>query len=241
MHNPKVLIFSGNGINCEKESAQAFLNLGAKVDFVRLKELENEPQMILNYNILMFPGGFSFGDELGSGQIFSYRLKKSIKNHLKQYLDNKGLILGVCNGFQILSKLGVFGENLALSLSYNQSGRFINQWVNLKVEPENRCVWLKDIQAEIAMPARHGEGRFVLGEEQNSQYQKLLFNGQIVFKYAENINGSDFDIAGICDETGQILGLMPHPEAALKPGINPFNSEKLCQQIFKNAVEYSRA
>lgn len=240
MHKPKVLVFSGNGINCEKESAQAFLNLGAKVDFVRLKELEAKPEQILDYNILMFPGGFSFGDELGSGQIFSYRLKKSIQSHLKQYLDNKGLILGVCNGFQILSKLGVFSSELPLSLSYNESGRFINRWVNLKVEKNNRCAWLKDIKEDIAMPARHGEGRFVIGGDLEKNYEKLLANGQVVFKYTENINSSDFDIAGICDETGQILGLMPHPEAALKAGINPFGSESLCQQIFKNAVEHTR-
>ncbi|MEC9281643.1 MAG: phosphoribosylformylglycinamidine synthase subunit PurQ [Bdellovibrionota bacterium] len=241
MHKAKVLVFSGNGINCEKESAQAFFDLGAEVDFVRLKNLEAEPEMILKYNILMFPGGFSFGDELGSGQIFSYRLKKSIKPHLDQYLKNKGLILGVCNGFQILSKLGVFSNELALSLSYNKSGRFINRWVNLKVEKNNRCAWLKDIDEDIAMPARHGEGRFVIGGDLENNFQKLLSNGQIVFRYSENINSSDFDIAGICDETGQILGLMPHPEAALKPGINPFGSEKLCQQIFKNAVEYAKA
>lgn len=247
MKNVKVMVVAGEGINCETETSNAFRKAGAEVEIVFIQEWMKNPKLILNYQILAFPGGFSYGDELHSGQILALDLKYSVANELKEFISKKGLVLGICNGFQILMKLGVF-ENQSvertMTLFHNDSFKFLDQWVKCAV-PESKCVWTKGIK-ELSLSVRHGEGRIVLkGDEdfQKSLYQNLISANQVALTYQNDINGSYARIAGLTDPTGQIFGLMPHPEAALDSALHPEGYQQdpyLPLTIFKNAVKFAQ-
>jgi phosphoribosylformylglycinamidine synthase I len=247
MKNVKVMVIAGEGINCETETAQAFRMAGAEATIVYIQEWMNNPKLILDYQILAFPGGFSYGDELHSGQILALDLKYSVANELKEFIHKKGLILGVCNGFQILMKLGVFEnqtQERTMTLFHNDSFKFMDRWVKCSV-PESKCVWTKGLK-ELSLPVRHGEGRIVLkGDEefQKSLYQNLVTSKQVALTYHEDINGSYARIAGLTDPTGQVLGLMPHPEAALEAALHPEGYQQnphLPLTLFKNAVQFAQ-
>lgn len=247
MKNVKVMVIAGEGINCETETSHAFRQAGAEVDIVYVQEWMKNPKLILNYQILAFPGGFSYGDELHSGQILALDLKYSVANELKEFISKKGLILGVCNGFQILMKLGVFenqSEERTMTLFHNDSFKFLDQWVKCSV-PESICLWTKGIK-ELSLPVRHGEGRIVFkGDDEGQQvlYKKLISSKQIALTYHQDINGSYAKIAGLTDTTGQILGLMPHPEAALESALHPEGFQQdpfLPLTLFKNAVQFAQ-
>lgn len=247
MKNVKVIVVAGEGINCEAETAQAFRQAGAVAEIVYIQEWMKNPKLILDYQILAFPGGFSYGDELHSGQILALDLKYSVANELKEFINKKGLILGVCNGFQILMKLGVFEnqtQERTMTLFHNDSFKFMDRWVKCTV-PESKCVWTKGLK-ELSLPVRHGEGRIVLkGDEefQKSLYQNLVSSKQVALTYNEDINGSYAKIAGLTDTTGQILGLMPHPEAALESALHPegyLQNPHLPLTLFKNAVQFAQ-
>ncbi len=233
----KVLIITGDGVNCEHETARAFNMAGANADIVHINQLVDQPNILESYQILALPGGFSFGDELGSGKIFSLKLKEYIGQKLKEFVAKGGPIIGICNGFQVLTKLGVFGD---FGLAQNSHGKFIDKWVQLEVE-EGHCIWLKGISS-MKLPIRHGEGRFVINENSDWNLDKLKTKQRKVLTYKENPNGSVGDIAGICDETGLVFGLMPHPEAAIKEILYPGSvvEGSLGLSIFKNAVDYCR-
>lgn len=247
MKHVKVMVIAGEGINCETETAQAFRKVGAHADIIYIKEWMNNPKLILDYQILAFPGGFSYGDELHSGQILALDLKYSVANELQQFINKKGLVLGVCNGFQILMKLGVFEnqtQERTMTLFHNDSFKFMDRWVKCSV-PDSKCVWTKGLK-ELSLPVRHGEGRIVLkGDEdvQKSLHQNLISSKQIALTYHEDINGSYARIAGLTDPTGQILGLMPHPEAALDSALHPEGYQQdphLPLKLFKNAVQFAQ-
>lgn len=266
MKQVKVLVLWGYGINCEIETAYAFKICGASAEIVHLSEIFSGEKSILNYHILCFPGGFLDGDHLGSAQACAHRFKylkikgkKSLWDEILKFLDNGGLILGICNGFQLLVKMGLLpgGKYLGqrkVSLTYNESGKFEDRWVYLKVNPNTPCVFLKNLE-ELYLPIRHGEGNFI--PESNEILKELELNNQIAIQYIDpktkqptqqypfNPNGSVKAIAGITDPTGRILGMMPHPEAFNHFTNHPSwtrNKEKVAQGIylFKNAVDWVR-
>jgi phosphoribosylformylglycinamidine synthase I len=245
----KVLVLTGDGINCEEETALAFREEGAEAMIVHIQDLINTPTLLKQSHILALPGGFSFGDELGSGQVLALKLKHSLGAELKQFIEDKKCIIGICNGFQALVRLGLLPKPFterSMSLAHNTQGHFLDRWVNLKV-PKSKCIWTSTIQdKEISLPIRHGEGKIIFaGNEkaQQSQFETLQGNGQIALRYSEDVNGSYQQIAGVCDPSGLIFGLMPHPEAAVSNWLLPSGDMKnsgkgIATQIFKNGIQY---
>lgn len=204
----KVLIFSGYGINCEAETKYAFELAGGQADIVHLNDLIKEPKMLNDYQIAAFPGGFSFGDDMGSGKAYASMIKNHLFEELQEFCDRNTLTLGVCNGFQVLTSLGL----LKGTLTHNASAQFIDRWVDLKVISDSP--WLKGIES-LALPIAHGEGRYV--KNQNVEIALKYTDAEITkhFDYSANPNGSDEDIAAVLSNDGCILGMMPHPERAI--------------------------
>ncbi len=236
---PQFLVLSGEGINCERETAAALERAGAKAQIVPLSRFLQRDFHAGDYQGLILPGGFSFGDELGPGQILALKMRHLKQRLLDHFIMLQKPILGICNGFQVLTKLGILpggtghcGEFQA-TLAPNASGRFINRWVKLRVHPDSNCLWTRGMES-LRLPIRHGEGRLVLKRD---SYKDLERNGQIPLQYVEEVNGSDYNIAGLCGPSGHILGLMPHPEAAASPHTYP-SRENLApgQQLFDNMV-----
>ncbi len=237
---PKALVLTGYGINCERETALACRLAGADTHLLHVRHLMTMSVDLGDYDLICFPGGFSFGDELGAAKAFANRLQhgeSGIKEHLLAFVGRGGLILGICNGFQLLVKLGLLpgGDKQRASLTHNVSGKFDNRWCHHRVV-ESHCVFTQGIES-LYLPIRHGEGRLVLapGEEAAA----LLDNGLAPLQYVDNPNGSVADIAALCDPTGRIFGMMAHPEAALFPHNHPqwHRGEGVAEglQLFKNA------
>ncbi|MFH1612579.1 MAG: phosphoribosylformylglycinamidine synthase I [bacterium] len=260
MLKPKVLVLTGFGINCDYETLEAFQMVGAEAERVHLNDLISGEKNMLSYQILAFPGGFSFGDDIASGKVLANKFKFNLQESLEQFIKDKKLIIGICNGFQVMVKLGIlpgFDENYKqqlTTLTFNNSGKFENRWVYLKANKSSSCIFTQGIDL-IYLPVRHGEGNFITKDE--NVLKKLHTQNQIVFsyvdengksvngKYPENPNGAMDDIAGICDPTGKIFGLMPHPEAYLCQTNHPrwtreknLPQEGMGVQVFRNAVEY---
>ncbi|MFH2138632.1 MAG: phosphoribosylformylglycinamidine synthase I [Candidatus Omnitrophota bacterium] len=235
-NNIHVLILRTAGTNCDLETKVAFEKLNAKVELVHVNELVKSKSKIYKYQIIAFPGGFTYGDDIAAGRILANELKMKLKEQLQKFLDTNGLMIGICNGFQMLVKTGLLPGNhiwgQEVTLGCNDSAKFEDRWVYLK-KPEDRrqksevrkkkkiqCVWTRDIDEVIYLPVAHGEGKFIAKDKK--VLKSLRDNGQVVFQYCscdgklpgypENPNGSDDHIAGICDQTGKIFGLMPHPE-----------------------------
>jgi phosphoribosylformylglycinamidine synthase subunit PurQ / glutaminase len=222
----KALILSGYGLNCEEETAYGFKLSGAKADIIHINDLISGEKSLEFYQILAFPGGFSYGDDTGSGNAYASRIKNNLKDKLINFLKKDRLAIGICNGFQIMVNLGIlpgFNNNFKKRqavLTHNNSARYLVRWVDLEVK--NSSPWLKNIK-NLSLPIAHGEGRFYAEE---MVLKKLEREGQIVLIYKKgricnyqnlkaNPNGSLKNIAGITNSSGKILGLMPHPERAL--------------------------
>lgn len=242
----KTCIITGFGINSDRDLAEAFKMSGSEVELLHINDLIAKPSHLDDFQILGFPGGFSFGDHLGSGLVFAHLFKKHLKNSLQKFIDEGKLIIGICNGFQVLVKMGVLPNTGGdwkpeVTLVHNDCGTFIDDWVTLEAKPGSNCVWLKDIE-RIDLPIRHGEGRFITDDEAVLNYLKE--NDLDVLTYSGwNPNGSVSDIAGITDKTGRILGLMPHPEAFIHPENHPMWARKTIDRgygldIIKNGVNY---
>lgn len=264
MSNTKILIFSGYGLNCEEETKYAFELAGGKADIVHINDLIDGRYSLKDYQIIAFPGGFSYGDDTGSGNAYANKVRNHLWNDLQDFVKRDTLAIGICNGFQIIVNLGLlpalnwqYGDREA-GLLHNSSARYIDRWVDLKVK--NKSPWLKNIST-LSVPIAHGEGRFYASEKTVEEIKKKKL---IALKYVHgeiceyqnlpaNPNGSLEDIAGITDESGRILGLMPHPERSLFFTQLPQwtflkeqylrKKEKIPEfgpglQIFKNAVEY---
>lgn len=251
MRKPKVIVLRTAGTNCDNETGVAFKIAGAEPELVHINELARGEKFLKDYQILAIPGGFTYGDDIASGKILANEIKYKLNEDLKRFINSGKLIIGICNGFQALVKAGILpgldsGE-IDSTLSFNDSGSFIDKWVYLKVEPpdkrrETRCVWIKDIKETIYLPIAHGEGKFI--PRNKEILNRLKKNGQVVFRYIDNPNGSIDDIAGICDTTGRILGMMPHPERHALGTQHPrWTREGLKEYgdgfvIFKNGVDY---
>jgi phosphoribosylformylglycinamidine synthase len=253
---PKILILTGYGVNCDYETEHAFNLVGGDAKRVHMNDVIDKIENLEDYQIIAFPGGFSFGDDISSGKVLANKVKFNMFEDLQRFIDDGKLVMGICNGFQSLVKAGLLPafegnyKKQTVTLTFNDSGKFEDRWIYLKVNPKSRCVFVKNIDT-LYLPVRHGEGKFVADE---ILLQKLNKNNQIAFRYVDekgnlagypwNPNGSSESIAGICDETGRVFGLMPHPEAHLYGTNHPrWTREKLAEEgmgvkVFRNAVEF---
>lgn len=235
---PKFLILWGDGINCENETARAAELAGGIAEKIHINELLRAPRRLRDFQALIIPGGFSFGDHLGSGQILALKMEMTLKEELQLFVKRYP-VLGICNGFQTLTKLGLLPDGnfqKSCALVKNEQGHFIDRWVTVERDEKSPCIWTRNLPQEFALPVRHGEGRFVCRDEE--VLQKLLTQGQAVLRYTEDINGATARIAGVCDPSGLIFALMPHPEAALHEWHLPYPGKAWGLEFFKNAVNY---
>ncbi len=254
----RVLVLSGFGINCEQETAYAFDMAGGKSQIMHTTKLLKNPEKLADFDILTIPGGFSFGDDLGSGKVLGNKLKAKMSVEILEFIKSGKLIIGICNGFQVLVKMGLLpatdGNYMSqeATVTYNDSGRFEARWVYLKANPSSSCIFTAGISGRLYFPVRHGEGKFV--PSTNALLEKMFIKGQVALQYTDesgnpagypyNPNGSVQNIAGVCDESGRVFGMMPHPEAYLFKENHPRFSrggklEPLGLVIFKNAVDYA--
>ncbi len=257
----KVLIITGFGLNCERETDAACRLVGATPEQVHLNDLIAGKHTLEEYHLLVFIGGFSFGDHLGSGTVFANRVKFKLRDQLEAFVAAGKLVIGICNGFQTLTRLGMvpaldgdyFTQTAALA--HNDTGVFRDDWCVLKAEAKSPCVFTKGID-QVRLPLRHGEGKFVADEAvlRELEARNLVAlryvdaNGAPATEFPANPNGSLNSIAGICDPTGRIFGLMPHPEAFLSPFNAPdWTAAKAAGKLpaegegvifFRNAVDY---
>jgi phosphoribosylformylglycinamidine synthase len=258
MATVRALVLRTAGINCDVETAFALEKAGAKADIVHVQRVTERASMLRDYQVLALPGGFSYGDDVAAGKVFANELKHKLGDPLGAFVDAGKLVIGICNGFQVMVKIGLLPGPFrpdapqTVTLTYNDSNKFEDRWVYLKVVSD-RCVFTRGIET-LYIPVAHGEGKFVTQDE--AILDQLEANGQVVFRYVNpgyrsdgypwNPNGSQRDIAGICDPTGRILGLMPHPERHVLPTQHPrwtrdgLRPEGDGAAVFRNAVSYLR-
>lgn len=237
---------SGYGLNCEEETKFAFEKVGGLADIVHINDLITKPKILSEYKILVFPGGFSFGDDTGSGKAYANKFKNHLAKELTEFLSRDTLTIGICNGFQIITNLGI----LPGGLTYNKNGQYIDRWVDL--EAKGNSPWLQGVK-KISLPIAHGEGHYVISQK---EYLKMKQNKEIAFIYTngeickfqnleKNPNGSEHDIAGVLAYNGRVLGMMPHPERAMFSHQSPtwqlnkkVSKDGVGLQIFKNGINY---
>ncbi len=273
---PKVAVLFGFGINCDHETKAVFELVGATAERVHVNRFISGDHSLESFDILAVPGGFSFGDHLGSGRLLGNRMRFAMRDALRAFVDAGKPIIGICNGFQVLVKTGLLpgpeaGQSPDFvqrgSLTLNDSGRYEDRWVTLEFDPESPCIWTKGM-TRMECPVRHGEGKYVMPSQED--LDRLAAQHQLTVRYVDpstpigqgatdeplpypvSPNGSMRNIAGICDTTGLVFGLMPHPEAIyarwLHPnhthdatpsygdGLDGWEGEGL--QLFRNAVEH---
>ena len=253
---PKVIALYTDGINRDQETSFAFEKAGAECDVIHLNQLAANPQMLDDYQIMAIPGGFSHGDDIVSGKIMANKLLYKLTEHIKKFFDRDTLSLGICNGFQVLIRIGIlpyrnFGK-IEAALMDNQIGHLESRWIKMRVQKSD-CVFTRGMEGKIiAIPIANGEGRFVAEDETLDNLENA---DQVVLKYVDdkgnetmdfpaNASASMRSIAGITDPTGKIFGLMPHPECYTKkeqhPNWHSRDKEEMPHglQMFINAVEY---
>jgi phosphoribosylformylglycinamidine synthase len=251
---PKVLVLAGFGLNSEAELAHAFGLAGAEASIVHFSDISSGKKKLEGYQIFAIPGGWAFGDDIAGGKVLANKLKTTFRQQFEQFVSSGKPIIGVCNGFQVLVKLGAL-PNIGLSFSQeatlerNASGKFEDRWVFLKPQ-KSVCKYFEGVPF-INCPVRHGEGRFIAKDE--AALRELEKKGLAVVKYSDdklsddapypqNPNGSPRGIAGICDPTGKIFGLMPHPECSVRKHTFPrwtagISHEKNSLRLFENIVK----
>lgn len=257
MAKPNVLILRSPGTNCDEETAYAFELAGAETEAIHVNQLLAEPELIKKFQVVCIPGGFSFGDDISGGKVLALQLQHNLGDALGNFHADGNLILGICNGFQVLLKAGLLIRNEfegpAATLTWNDTGRYRDSWVHLASD-DDLCVFLRGID-QIELPIAHAEGKFVSRNSQLLEY--LAVNHQLAIKYCKpsgpngevpfphNPNGSAHDVAGICDDTGRVFGLMPHPERFADETNHPnwTRSDRPAKQftglkIFENAVAF---
>lgn len=262
---PKVIVLSGYGLNCEEETLYAFERAGARGDIVHINDLIAGLKKLEGYQIMAFPGGFSYGDDIGSGMAYANKMRNNLKDQYMEFMDRNKLAIGICNGFQIMANLGLLpayhGEtDQVAALTHNNSARYMDRWVDLKFNANSP--WTRGIDT-LSLPIAHGEGRFYADGsmiqflEEGNYIAARYFDGEIC-KYQclePNPNGSLNDIASIIDNSGRFIGMMPHPERAIDFTHRPdwtFLKEKYKRngkdlpkdgpglKIFQNGVDYFR-
>lgn len=259
----RALVVTGFGLNCERETACALQQAGATAEKIHLNDILDGHRRLDEFQILAFIGGFSFGDHLGAGTVFANRVRCRMRDQLARFVADGKLVVGICNGFQTITRLGLVpalagGFRQEVALAQNDQGVFRNDWVMLAANPDSPCVFTRGIDL-LPLPIRHGEGKFVaenaavLAEIERENLVALRYadpqSGEATMEFPLNPNGSVNAIAGICDRTGRIFGLMPHPEAYLSPYNHPHWTRQkingvlpargLGQAIFDNAVQFA--
>ncbi len=262
MTTPRVLILRAPGANCDMEAQFAFEKAGAVVERLHIQRLRDNPKLLLQHQILTIPGGFTYGDDVAAGKILAVQLQYFLGDVLKQFRDRERLILGICNGFQVLLKAGLIvppdlDDGPVATLAHNSSGKFEDRWIHLEATP-GKCPFLKGYH-RLHLPIAHGEGNFICRQDWITK--GLAQAGQVVLRYVNpisplapgadgilpypiNPNGSQGNIAGVCDPTGRVLGLMPHPERHVLPTQHPqwtrlgLAAEGEGLRLFRNAVEF---
>ena len=222
----RIAILYAPGTNCHEETAAAVERAGGEPVLVHLQELFEGGSRLLDYQAAIVPGGFSYGDHLGAGRIFATMLVARLREQLTEFLDVKRPMLGVCNGFQVLAEAGILPKRQpgvrAMALVENQSSHFEDRRVRLLVSGE-KSMWTEGLEGTILrMPSAHGEGRALLGVDREPASHRVAFQfadaeGKPTLEYPDNPNGSPGAVAGVTDQTGLVLGLMPHPERASLP------------------------
>lgn len=259
MKKVNVAVLRAAGSNCDGETAHAFEMSGAHSELIHINEFLRKEKSLTDFQILVIPGGFTYGDDVSAGKILANELKYLLTEEMKKFTADGKLILGICNGFQVLVKSGLLPDidlpdgEMEVTLTFNDSGKFEDRWIYLKVNETSPCVFTREMPPVVYYPVAHAEGKFV--PKNNAVLQRLKANGQIVFQYSDaagavvdypgNPNGSVDQIAGICDPSGRILGLMPHPERYTNVTHHP-RWTRLTQKpdpqgiyIFQNAVNYA--
>ena len=264
----KVAILTGFGINCDRETAAVFEMAGATSERIHVNRLVNGEVNLQDYHIMAVPGGFSFGDHLGSGRLMGNRLRFGLREQVRQFVNDKKPIIGICNGFQVLVKMGLLpGDDdisfeQTASLTLNDSGHYEDRWVTLEFDDNSHCIWTKGLK-RMRVPVRHGEGKFVTNDKK--LLDKWDKSGQLVVRYVDpnqqypsksdellpyplSPNSSWRNIAGVCDPTGLVFGLMPHPEANHSTWLgatwtreNLAHGEGEGMAMFHNAVNYAKS
>lgn len=246
MKRPKAIVLRGTATNCDIETANSFRYTGAEPELVHINQLLAGEKKVLDYDLMAFPGGFSYGDDISAGKIYAVKMAKLAKD-FEKFIKDRRPVIGICNGFQILVKTGFLPENRGnaqvSTLYTNDCGHFLAKWIKLKVNPKSPCIFTKGLPAEIELPMAHGEGKFIM--EDKARLAALVKGELHALTYADNPNGSMLDIAGITNAAGTCFGLMPHPERNFFPWQNPDRpaaraAEAAGFQFFKNAVEYVR-
>ncbi len=262
MAAPRVLILRAPGTNCDEETAYAFELAGAQAERVHVNRLIENPALAARFQILCVPGGFSYGDDIAAGRILAGRMQRHLATMVQDFCgeNENRLMLGICNGMQVLMRLGVLSSGLEnetpTTLTWNHHGRFEDRWVHLRVDPQTDCVFLQGI-AQMYLPMAHAEGRFVTASD--SIREQLRADGRLALRYCDaagtlseepfafpvNPNGSEANVAGVCDATGRVFGLMPHPERHIDPTHHPYWTRRATPpesgeglQMFRNAVEF---
>ncbi len=219
----KVIVLTGYGLNSEEETLYAFTYNGMQGDIVHINDLVENPEMLNNYQVLAIPGGFSYGDDTGSGNAFAQKMRLSLQEHLQKFIERDTLTIGICNGCQILNNLGLVPGSRKIAVTYNKTNRYQCRWIDVAVSADNTSPWLKGIE-RMHIPVAHGEGRFMMSDETLASLQE---NNQIAASYIKtdgtlaggefpfNPNGSISDIAAITNEKGNVFAIMPHPERGM--------------------------
>ena len=254
---PRTLILRTAGTNCDLETAHAFERAGSEAVFLHLNRLIENQTVLRDFQILAIPGGFSYGDDIAAGRIFANQIVHHLGDAIRDFIAAGKPVIGVCNGFQVLAKAGLLPGKIAgrggqtCTLAENASGRFLDQWIHLAPRSA-KCIWTEGL-GTIELPVAHGEGRFVPADEHVRR--ALWDNDQVALVYSnpdgtpangqfpQNPNGSVDDIAGICDASGLVFGLMPHPERFVDPVQHPAWSSRSAKfstgaglAVFENAV-----
>jgi phosphoribosylformylglycinamidine synthase subunit PurQ / glutaminase len=257
MAQTRVLVLRAPGTNCDHETAHAFELAGAAAERIHVNRLMERPQILDEFQVLCVPGGFSYGDDIAAGKVLGNLFRIRLGDAIRQFRDRDRLILGICNGFQVLLKSGLLIERDAVlnqdraTLTFNRQGRYEDRWVRIEVRP-GRCAFLSEVGYWEA-PVAHAEGNFVVAEHR--LLEELEAAGQIVMRYVDsegrlagfpaNPNGAMGNVAGICDSTGRVFAMMPHPERHVRPIQHPLWTRRTTQpaegdglQLFRRVVAY---
>jgi phosphoribosylformylglycinamidine synthase I len=259
MATPRVLILRAPGTNCDQETSYAFELAGAEPVSIHIQQLIERPLLADNFQILCFPGGFSYGDDIAAGRVLANQLQVHLSEAIESFRQGDRLVLGICNGFQIMMRLGIFFDQPATqtpaTLTWNRHGRFESRWVHLQAG-KTQSPFLRDIE-QLYLPMAHAEGRFVAKDA--ATREAIQARGQVALRYCHadgktgdeilpfptNPNGAELNLAGLTDESGCIFGMMPHPERHLFPTHHPAWTRRISQpedgeglKIFQNAVAF---
>ena len=279
---PRVLILRCPGTNCDLETATAFERAGAACDRLHVNALVENPALPARYQILCLPGGFSYGDDIAAGAILATRLKHRLGDLLRHFIDGDHLVLGICNGMQVMMRLGLLtadvpaavaadghglggdgldggGDVPPATLTWNRHGRFEDRWVDLMTDDRHDCVFFRGTE-KLYLPIAHAEGRFVTRDAET--LEAMAVAGRLPLRYGDavpaagdeslsfpiNPNGGDGNVAAVCDATGRVMGMMPHPERHVDPLHHPAWTRRREQPehgdgmaVFQNAVDYFTA